>query len=82
MGVTVISRRARTCVYKTGDESFVGDTASVAATERDPAQVTTPYPLTAYAPKNQKRIFHACPHATEVLDFHGWLAAGRVMMKG
>jgi hypothetical protein len=24
----------------------------------------------------------ACPHPTEVRTFHGWLAAGRVVMKG
>ena len=24
----------------------------------------------------------ACPHATEVRSFHGWLAAGRVVVKG
>jgi hypothetical protein len=43
---------------------------------------TTPYALAAYSPKNQERILTACPHATEVRTFHGWLAAGRVVMKG
>jgi hypothetical protein len=47
-----------------------------------PAPVTTPASIAAYSPKNQERIFDACPHATEVRTFHGWLAGGRVVMKG
>ena len=27
-------------------------------------------------------MLDACPHATEVRTFHGWLAAGRVVAKG
>jgi hypothetical protein len=42
----------------------------------------TPYALAAYSARNQERILTACPHATEVRTFHGWLAAGRVVMQG
>src|SRR4051812_21331855 len=30
---------------------------------------------------DQRRIRDACPHATEVCTFHGWLKAGRCVMK-
>jgi hypothetical protein len=42
----------------------------------------TPYELARYSARNQERILSACPHATEVRTFHGWLAAGRVAEKG
>jgi hypothetical protein len=35
-----------------------------------------------YSTRNQERILSACPHATEVRTFHGWLAGGRVVVKG
>jgi len=38
--------------------------------------------ISAYSEANQRRIYDACPHATEVHTFHGWLAAGRVVSKG
>ena len=48
-----------------------------------PAQpATTPAALDTYSARNQERILAACPHATEVRTFHGWLAAGRVVAKG
>ena len=48
-----------------------------------PAPVSiTHYALASYSACNQERILTACPHATEVRSFHGWLAAGRVVMKG
>jgi len=36
----------------------------------------------AYSEPNQRCILDACPHASEVRTFHGWLAAGRVVSKG
>ena len=47
-----------------------------------PAPGTAPAALASYSAPNQERILTACPHATEVRAFHGWLAAGRVVMKG
>ena len=44
--------------------------------------MTTPATIAGYSEGNQRRIFDACPHASEVRSFHGWLAAGRVVMKG
>ena len=41
--------------------------------------VATPYTLASYSTRNQERILDACPHATEVRSFHGWLAGGRVV---
>jgi hypothetical protein len=37
--------------------------------------------ITAYSEANQHRIRDACPHASEVRTFHGWLAIGRCVMK-
>ena len=42
----------------------------------------TPYALASYSTRNQERILDACPAASDVRTFHGWLAAGRVVMKG
>ena len=47
-----------------------------------PQPVTTPATIAAYSDGNQRRILDACPHASEVRTFHGWLAGGRVVMKG
>jgi hypothetical protein len=44
--------------------------------------VDEPYDLASYSVRNQERILAACPHATEVRTFHGWLAGGRVVVKG
>jgi hypothetical protein len=38
--------------------------------------------LSSDSARNQERILSACPHATEVRTFHGWLAGGRVVQKG
>jgi hypothetical protein len=48
----------------------------------EPAPLTTLATLASYSAKNQERILTVCPHATEVRTFHGWLAAGRVVVKG
>jgi hypothetical protein len=37
---------------------------------------------TAATERNRKLILSHHPQATEVRTFHGWLAAGRVVMKG
>jgi hypothetical protein len=46
-----------------------------------PEPATTPAvpraTIATYSVTNQRRIFDACPHATEVRTFHGWLAARR-----
>jgi hypothetical protein len=44
--------------------------------------VTTPATIAGYSERNQERILTACPHATEVRTFNGWLAGGRVVMMG
>ena len=46
------------------------------------AAVTTSETIVAYSEANQHRIFDACAHATAVRTVHGWLAAGRVVLKG
>ena len=56
----------------------VRGTASVSITRPS----LTPYALASYRARNQERILTACPHATKVRTFRGWLAAGRVVMKG
>lgn len=53
-----------------------------AHSEHPPQPVTTSETIAASSNANQRRIFDACPHATEVRTFDGWLAAGRVVMKG
>jgi hypothetical protein len=54
--------------------------------ESAPVSITrpsaTPFALASYSARNQERILDACPHASVVRTFHGWLAAGRVVMKG
>jgi hypothetical protein len=47
-----------------------------------PEPVTPSETIAASSEGNQRRIFDACPHASEVRAFHGWLAAGRVVTKG
>jgi hypothetical protein len=47
-----------------------------------PAMVTPSESIAAYSEANQRRTYEACPHATEVRTFNGWLAAGRVVSKG
>jgi hypothetical protein len=59
--------------------SPLGEPAPVATR---PAPVTTPATIAGYSERNQERILTACPHATEVRTFNGWLAAGRVVVKG
>lgn len=50
--------------------------------ESEPAPVTTSETMAADSEANQRRILAACPHATQVRTFHGWLGGGRVVMKG
>lgn len=61
-----------------------GEVAPVATrpTPIRPELVTRPATIAAYSEANQRRILDACPHATEVRTFNGWLTAGRVVMKG
>lgn len=44
--------------------------------------MATPYALASYSTRYPERILTACPHATEVRTFNGWLAGGRVVLKG
>ena len=36
--------------------------------------MVSPYALASYSARNPERILAACPHATEVRTFNGWLA--------
>jgi len=46
------------------------------------APVATPATLAGYSARNQERILGTCPYVLEVRTFHGWLAGGRVVVKG
>jgi hypothetical protein len=46
-----------------------------------PEPVTTRGGRARYCKANKYRILDACPHSTEVRGFHGWVHAGRVVMK-
>src|SRR5688500_12329512 len=57
-----------------------------ASGEPAPVSITrpsaTPHAFANHRTRNQERILSQCPHASEVRTFHGWLAAGRVVVKG
>jgi hypothetical protein len=58
-------------------------TACVVSSAREgSAPVSTSETIAASSEANQRRIVDACPHASAVRTFHGWLATGRVVTMG